>query len=101
MCDVLVSTGVVSHLAFDVAMPGRPPFDFVCSYSTVDTASGAMGLGWRHNWEVVTAIYRYGEDQRLKEGRELLRRETRVINNSVRQPRWSWPCFIVMRQCWM
>ena len=56
MCDVFVSTGVMSHRALDVAMPGRPPFEFARSYSTLDTASGAMGLGWRHNWEVVARI---------------------------------------------
>ena len=56
MCDVFVATGVVSSRALDVAMPGRPPFEFVRSYSTVDTALGTMGLGWRHNWEVVASI---------------------------------------------
>jgi YD repeat-containing protein len=56
MCDVFVSTGVMSHRALDVAMPGRPPFEFARSSSTLDTVSGTMGLGWRHNWEVVARI---------------------------------------------
>ena len=66
MCNVLLATGEVFHNGIDLDLPGFPPFEFKRSYSSSRPESGALAVGWSHNWEISLV----GDDAalRLREG---------------------------------
>src|SRR6476469_2688475 len=57
--DLNVVTGEVTDGVVDAYLPGRPPLNFVRSYSSRDPHRTSLGHGWRHNQEL--KLWRDGE----------------------------------------